>query len=168
MSVVAACAGCAALVGLADPGDPPDPGPADSAPDVTTGGEEAAPPDAGVVTNIGYGTGRDGELAVTDRKSINPFAPLAKDADVGATSITLGRASSTTINPVKPGDVLLLVQSATPGVKPDSGVNQLNADDLGIWELVYVTAVNDDVVDVSVPLAHAFAALGAQAVVVPQ
>jgi hypothetical protein len=58
MSVVAACAGCAALVGLADPGDPPDPGPADSAPDVTTGGEEAAPPDAGVVTNIGYGTGR--------------------------------------------------------------------------------------------------------------
>lgn len=164
---MAACVGCAAIVGLSDPGDAPLGGPPDSG-DSTTNGQDAVVPDAGLVTNIGYGTGRDGELAVTDRKSVNAYAPLAKDAAVGATSITLGRAANTTINPVKPGDVLLLVQSSTPGVRPDAGVTPLAADDVGSWELVYVTAVKGNVVDLSVPLARAFATLGAQAVVVPQ
>lgn len=163
--VLAACAGCAAIVGLTDPTDAPDAG---GAADSSSGAGEAAAVDAGFVTNIGYGTGRDGELAVTDRKSVNAYAPLAKNADVGTKSITLGRAGNTSINPVKAGDVLLLVQSAIPGPKPDSGVSPLEADAIGTWELVFVTALNGDDAEISVPLAHAFIAPGAQAVVVPQ
>lgn len=168
IGLVLASAGCAAIVGLSDPGDAPGPEGGDSSTETGTGGEDASPPDAGLVTNIGYGTGRDGDVAVTDRKSVNLNAPLAENAAAGAMKLTLGRATNTTINPVKAGDVLLVVQSATPGVRPDAGVYALSADDIGAWDLVYVTAVNGDVVDLSVPLAHAFTAPGAQVVVVPQ
>lgn len=130
--------------------------------------EAIVAPDANVGANIRYGSGKDGELAITDRRSVNAYAPLAKNADVGARSITVGRAASTMLNPVKPGDVVLLVQSALPGERPDAGADVVEADTVGTWELVSATAVNGDVVDLSAPLAHAFAASGAQAVVVPQ
>ena len=155
IGLVLASAGCAAIVGLSDPGDAPGPEGGDSSADNASGGEDGPPPDAGLVTNIGYGSGREGDIAVTDRKSVNVNAPLAESAAIGAMKLTLGRAANTTINPVKAGDVLLVVQSATPGVRPDAGVYQLAADDVGAWDLVYVTAVNGDVVDLAVPIAHA-------------
>lgn len=164
--VLAACAGCAAIVGLSDPSEAPD---AAAQPDTgASGTNDGAKPEIGSVTNIGYGTGRDGELAITDRRSVNAYAPLAKNADAGARRISLRRTANTTISPVKAGDVLLVVQSASPGPKPDAGVSPLEAEAIGAWELVYVTSLEGDDVEISVPLAHAFTVPGAQAIVVPQ
>ena len=75
IGLVLASAGCAAIVGLSDPGDAPGPEGGDSSTETGTGGEDASPPDAGLVTNIGYGTGRDGAFKLTDLRSVTATSP---------------------------------------------------------------------------------------------
>jgi hypothetical protein len=158
-------AGCAAIAGLGDPSPIEEtqadgaiaidgtPAPDGGAPDVVT----VAPP-------IGYGSGSDGPVVVTDKRSVNEYAPLAMSAAAGARSITLGKKDATvTAIPVKAGDVLLLVQSATPGVKTAVATTPLETE-VGTWELVHVNAVNGNVVDLGGPLTRSFSAPGAQAV----
>jgi len=167
-SIVAAVTGCAALAGLDDPSPVSDVGDAAGL-DVATG--DVAPGTdggAGVDANIGYGSGAEGAVVITDKRNVNSYAPLAASAAVGATTLMIGNQTTTaTARKIAAGDVILIVQSATPGVRPPGDAAALDTP-VGVWELAVVVALDNTLVTLAQPLAHRFDAPGAQIVRVPQ
>ena len=138
---------------------------ADAAPDVATSTDAPA-----ADTNVppqpdtdGLGDGHMGDKHVIAQEVVNTYAPLANDAAAGATTLDLAVESTLAV-----GDLLLVWQTMSEenGLTGTSiALAPLRA---GTYELVRAKAVSTNVarseVTLATPLAHAYAARGAQAV----
>lgn len=120
---------------------------------------------------FGLGTGRDGNLNVSDTGPVNVYAQVAAALAAGDTAIPLAGTLAGQ-GGFAAGDLVLVLQVVSPGValepaRPEEpGV--LSAGQVGQWELARLEAVSGNTLRLTRPLLRAYAAGATQVVRVPE
>lgn len=117
--------------------------------------------------SFGLGTGRDGQLRVTEpRKVINRYAQVTGPLAPGDTVVFVASTEG-----FSAGDLVMVLQ--TTGIVPEPvrgapGPIELSRDPVGRWELARVASARSGEVGLTAPLLHSYAASVTQLIRVPE